>query len=307
MNIRSLYSIVSIIIIYSNTTDGFTWKKIYTTIVPQKIHKEIVYEEYKFDHGTLILNNIRGDIQVKTGWDSDKIFLKAIKKTPQLQELPELTFVKKSSENSLTIESKFDENNFEGGIDFELIVPHTIALKITAREGNIQVNKVNNPIILATEFGNIEVIQAQNTVKATAHKKGSISIHQPQKAITAFTNNGTISIYDAQSSIQAHSENGDIEIHSKMVPSTSLIKVATTSGTIKLYLPKDINAQLSAETKYGTVTSEQTITISSFATSLNNSAWKRFKREVEGILGSGEAQIKLSSVNSNIHLIKEKA
>jgi hypothetical protein len=35
---------------------------------------------------------------------------------------------------------------------------------------------------------------------------------------------------------------------------------------------------------------------------LNNKTWQRLKREVNGIIGSGETQVKLTSTNSSIKI-----
>lgn len=307
MNItRILFLLLCITILNHNTIKAFSWKNIYTSFIPQKPHKEIIFEEYALKNGTLLIKNKRGDILVKTGTDSDKIFLKAIKKSADPLDLPKICFSKFTADNTLTLESKYDEKIMKGSLDFELIVPPSVAVNIATHEGNISAKNVHNPIMLTTSYGNIEIIQAHNTIKALCHKKGSIKIDQPMATVNAYTNIGNITIYDAHASIFATADHGTIESHSTLVPSTSIIKVSTISGAINVYLPPDVNAQLFAETKFGTITSQQTVTVNAFATQLNNAAWKRFKKEIEGTLGSGEAQIKLSSVNSNIKLLHEK-
>jgi len=297
---------VCTIFFQSNTISAFSWEKIYNSVIPQKELKEVIYEEYTLNRGTLVVKNKRGLIQIKTGWDNDKIFLKAIKHTKRAEELTKLSFKQTLVNSTITIQTQYDESLITGSIDFELIVPHAIAVHIFAQEGNITVNTVNNPLELQTEYGNIEVIQARNTIKATVLDKGKIVIQQPLAVVYAQTTAGSITINDAQASVFATTESGSIECHSKNVPTTALIKLTTNSGVIALYLPPDVNASLQAETKYGTITSQQFITIKPFVTQLNSDAWKRFKKEVNGTLGSGEAQIKLQSERNSIKIFEEK-
>ena len=79
--IRLFFSFVCITILNQNTINAFTWKKMYTAIVPQEIHKETIFEEYTLASGTLIVKNKRGTVHITSGKNSDTIFLKAIKKS----------------------------------------------------------------------------------------------------------------------------------------------------------------------------------------------------------------------------------
>lgn len=299
-------SLICTIIIHNNTISAFSLKKIYNSIIPQKELKEVVYEEYTLPNGTLTVKNKRGTIQIKTGWDTDKIFLKAIKRTYSEEELPILTFMHTNSTAGINIHTNYDESIVQGSIDFELLVPHTIIAHIFTQEGNIIVNTVNNPLVLQSNYGSIEVTQARNTVHATVTQAGSITIHQPHAAVYAQTSSGGISIYDAQASVFATTESGSLQCHCRKIPSTAIIKLTTDSGAINLFLPPDVNASLQAETKYGTITSQQFITIKPFTTQLNKDAWKRFKKEISGTFGTGEAQIKLNSQNGFIKILEEK-
>lgn len=303
---QCVLSLICTIILHNNTISAFSWKKIYNSIIPQKELKEVVYEEYILPQGTLTVKNKRGNIQIKTGWDTDKIFLKAIKQTRSPEELPLLIYKHSNANAGVILQTQYDESTVHGSIDFELLVPHIITVNIITQDGTITVNAVNNPLILQSEYGNIEVTQARNSIHATINQTGSITIHQPYAAVYAQTHSGGITIYDAQASVFASTGSGALHCHCKKVPSTAIIKLTTDSGAISLFLPPDVNASLQAETKYGTITSQQFITIKPFTTQLNKDAWKRFKKEISGTFGTGEAQIKLNSQNGFIKILEEK-
>ena len=296
------------IIYSSNTIADFSFKKLYHTIIPHKIHHEIIYEEYSPKNiTTLTVKNKYGNVTVKTDADHTNIFLKAIKKSPEPEMLSKLTFAKQTNVQEMTIESTFDPEKIEGGIDFELIVPKKVALNVITNEGDTTIKEPYAPVYTATQKGSTTIINAHNTIDINNTNKGNITLYKPLGNARAETNNGAITIHDAQNSVIAHTNYGSIEMFAKDVPSTSSIKLATVSGNILLHLPQEVNAELQASTKLGTITSDHFITLKPQTTQLNKNAWKRFQKQIDGTLGSGEAQIRLSSVKSNIKVLEIKA
>lgn len=307
MKIRYLIVTICTIICGQSTISAFSFKKLYTSIIPPKLHQEIAYEEYNPKNVTLLrLKNKNGNVTVKTDKDHTNIFLKAIKKSPEPEMLPNLTFSQKTTGNQMHIESTYDENTVDGHIDFELIVPQKLALNISTDQGDILLKQNHAPCILSTQKGSIDSIDAWNTIDASTHK-GTIAFHKPRKHIKAHATKGNIFIYDAQESVIAHSDYGTVQMFAKAIPSTSTIKLTTVTGPILLHLPPDVNADLQASTKHGTITSDHFITLKPQTTQLNRHAWKRLQKEIDGTLGTGEAQIKLSSVRSDIKVIEIKA
>jgi tRNA threonylcarbamoyladenosine modification (KEOPS) complex Pcc1 subunit len=206
----------------------------------------------------------------------------------------------------IILETSFDAQLINGSIDFELIVPQKLAVNVHANDGLIKVCQSYCPVRASTDKGSIEIVSAHNSVDAVTHQKGAITFYNPESRIKAQTNNGNIMIIDAQSSIAANTNYGSIELFAKEIPSTSSIKLATNSGSIVLHLPPDVNADLQASTKYGVITSDHYITLKPHTTQLNRTTWKRLQKEVDGTLGSGEAQITVSSVRSDIKLLETK-
>ena len=303
----SLIICIFSIIYLQNTIDAFSFKKMYQYVIPPKLHEEIVYEEYPTQKlSKCTLKNKQGNIRVKTD-KQDKIFLKAIKKSADPQTVNKLTFSHKTVGQELVIQSSYDELTLDGMIDFELIVPQKLALNLATNEGTINTKDTYAPLAASTQKGSIEAAQVYHTLDAHTDIKGDIFIRNPHKQVKAHTTNGNIYIYDAQESIIAHADYGTVQMFAKEVPSTSSIKLTTISGTILLHIPADVNADLQASTKYGTITSDHFITLKPQTTQLNKQAWKRFQKQIDGVLGSGEAQIKLSSVKSNIKLLEMKA
>lgn len=307
MRTQSLILCICSIILSTNTITAFSFKKFYSTIIPGKLEQETIFEEHPPQKASLLtVKNRQGSITIKTDANHNTIFLKATKKAFEKDDLAKLAFSYKAQGQEIIIQSTHDES-IDGSIDFELVIPQTLAVNILNQNGSVKVCHSKAPVKVTTQKGPIEVVNPANTVEAISHQKGSIVVHQPHDRIKAQTTNGNITIFDAQNSITANTHNGSIELYAKEIPSTSAIKLASNSGSIILHLPPDVNADLQASTKYGIITSDHYVTLKPHTTQLNKNAWRRLQKEVEGTLGSGEAQIIVSSVRSDIKLIEIKA
>ena len=307
---RTHYLILCIFtIIYNQSTIAeFSFKKIYNYVIPSKTLQDTVFEEYNPKKATLFtLKNKNGNITITTDETQKTIFLKAIKKAFKAEDLPKLTFEQKITGQECIIAITYNTESIDGSIDFEIIIPAQLAINVNTHEGTVVVKNTHGPARISTQWGNIEVINAYNAVDASTQEKGTITFHKPQSRIKAQTNSGNIFIHEAQGTVIADTHYGSIEMYAKEVPSTSAIKLTTISGSILLHLPADVNADLQASTKQGIITSDHFITLKPQTTQLNRHAWKRLQKQVDGILGTGEAHIKLSSVKSDIKLLEIKA
>lgn len=151
--------------------------------------------------------------------------------------------------------------------------------------GNITINNTKGILVAKTDRGNIMVNKAQGNIHAV-------------------TQNGNITIDESTKSIIATTQKGGITTTCKNVQPLDTILLSTQSGNIKLGLPAVTNAELQARTGRGKLLSEHYITIKPQTVKLDRHMWARFKREVNGTLGSGEATIKLSATYGNINIVK---
>ncbi len=303
----SLILCIFSIIFTQSTTALLSFKKMYSYIVPQTVHQEVVYEEYDPKKATVLtVKNKNGAVVIKTDPNQPHIFLKAIKKTWDIEQITHLAFTQKVTGQEMLIEATYDENTVDGSIDFEIIVPQKLALTVTTLEGSIAINDAYGPTRVIAQRGPIEINNAHNSVDASTTVKGSITFHNPYARIKAQTNSGNIIIHDAHATVVAEAKYGSIEMFAKGIPSTSTINLATVSGAILLHMPSEVNADIQAYTKHGIITCDHFITLKPQTTQLNRQAWKRLQKQIDGVLGTGEAQIKLSSVKSDIKLLEMK-
>ncbi len=268
-------------------------------------HEEIIQKEYPLKGRKLVhVKNMKGTITVKSEWNNETLLMTATKKSTKPEYLDSLTIDdSKSDKNSIKIETICAANNKKASIDYVLVVPQNIRLELISDNGNIVVKETNGEIVAKTgNFGNIEIDNAQNAIYAQA-EHGSILINRAPKNVKAFSSNGNITIHNAEKSIIAQAEKGKIDIECLQVPSTGKLSLNTGSGNITLRIPESTSAELQAHTESGTLTCAHYVTVKPLTTQLNPSAWTKFKREVEGTIGSGEANITLHTDKGHIKIL----
>ncbi len=304
--IFSLITISSLIVTPSALAD-FSFKTLYHKIIPPKLYEETVYEKINPKSASLLtVKNECGNVNVSVDSHESLVSLKVTKKSPEPDRLPQLCYKHAITGQELLIEHAGEELKEHESVDFEIIAPQKLTQSLKTTRGNISTKDMATPTCLSTTHGSIEVCNAHNRVDAISQEKGAITFTCPHALVKAQTNTGNITIYDSYHSVIASTTNGAIKLYAKEVPSTSIINLSSVSGTIATYLPPEVNADVQAFTKQGTVTSDHFITLKQKTTQLNRNTWKQLQKEVEGTLGSGEARISLSSVKSDIKMMELK-
>jgi DUF4097 and DUF4098 domain-containing protein YvlB len=292
------------------------------SLFKRTIHEEIVQKEYPLKgRKSVYIKNIRGTITVKSEWTNQSLLVTATKKAPKAEYLDLVTIDdSKSDKTCINIETVYLEKNkktaglaksskpSKASIDYVLLVPQNVRLELVSDNGNIVVKEVNGQIVARTcNNGNIEIENAQNSIYAQVEKNGSIFINQANNNVKAFAHQGNIIIHNAKKGIIAQTDKGRLDIECLKLPSTSKVSLNTRSGNITLRIPETTNAELQAHTDKGTLTCAHYLTVKPMTTQLNPNAWTRFKREVEGVLGSGEATITVHSTNGHIKIVDATA
>ena len=275
-------------------------------------NEAVIEKEYKLEKpGTLAINNIDGDISITTEWKRDTVALRAFKKTSKKEDL-EVFSIKTNREDQfdghhLTLTTACSNKAAKGSVNYSLIVPAHVTLNLHTERGNIHVQDVNGAVSVSTISGNIDLKNVTNTIVALADEAGSIVIDTAKGNVKATTNKGDIKIIDAAKSVLASAKKGNILTTCNNVPSTSKIVLnSEIQGGITLSLPTSVNASLQGKTVKGKLTSDHFVTIKPFTTKLNRQTRRDFERQVDGIIGTGEADIRLTSNSGNIKILETK-
>jgi len=282
-----------------------TFEKISSLIKKEPLEKIDQRELSAVGIKQISIHNIHGPISIKTGWEKETICLKTIKKAKKQENLNNLTVTINTTQPHHLVVSSHDLNKKRNDIiEYELIIPLNLAVQLKTKKGNIIINKINGPIKAMTDAGTITISNTKNTICAQTNKTGDIIIEKAQGSIQALSRHGNITINNPCNNITAHSTRGKLMVTCDTISPSSIFKLETITGNITLRTPTKTDAYITAKTTHGTVTSDHPITLKPYTTKLNSTAWNLFKKEIEGTLGSGGAQIAFKSTHGNVKIVE---
>jgi len=311
----SLYGITLIltIVLSSNTTTAslFNTLRSFFGALP---YSEIMQKKYPLSSdATLTLNNFDGNIKITTK-KSHLVHLTAIKRANRPDMLPHLQISDNTSitptgqHTALTISSVISGEHVQGRIDYELTIPAGTALNLATETGAITIDAIHAPSVLRTQKGSINVRHAYESVTASVEDSGAISIGTATHSVRATTVYGNINVDNAHKNVLATSSGkGTIHIAYAVPPLNAEIALKTCSGNITVALPEKTNAAIAGKTKKGCLTSDHVITFAPMSSTLDSTAWTRFRQEVIGSVGiheTGVPHIRLESERGNIKIAK---
>jgi len=294
-----------------NAWGNFSMERVYS-FFGKYTNEEVIEKEYRVAKPTILkIRGIDGNITVTTEWKRDAICLKAVKRTAKKEDL-EVFSVKTNreeveNEHFLTLTTACSNKAAKGTVDYELIVPTYVALNLHTERGLIKVQDVKGKVAVSTINGTIDLKNINNAIIAQTKENGPISIDGATGDIKATTNKGDIRINDATRSILASTQKGNIITTCNNVSSSSKIVLnSEQQGGITLALPSSVNATLIGKTEKGRLTSDHYVTIKPFTCKLDRQTRKDFERQVDGVIGTGEADIRLTSNNGHIRILETK-
>lgn len=276
-------------------------------LLKRSTHEQVIQKEYPLTgKKTIYLENIDGDIIVNA-WNNPTLLVTATKQAPKAEYLSLRSMDdSESNKTGITIKTRSnkDKKAEKVSIRYELVVPPNTRLELVSESGNIIIKEVNGHIVAKTcKNGNIEINNAQSSIHAQVERNGSIVINRADHNVKAFAHHGDITIHNAQKGVIAQADKGKLDIECLKVPTTGKLSLNTRSGNITLRIPESTSAELQAHTEKGTLTCAHYVTVKPMTTQLNSNAWTRFRREVEGTLGTGEASINVHTHNGNIKIL----
>ena len=256
---------------------------------------------------SLSLRGIDGSVTIKTG-STKSLCIKTIIRARKQEDVDATTIaIDMIKNNHLAIATKCKNKKAVAMVDYELIVPETINLSMKLLgKGSIVIKDVKGSINVVAQ-DSIAISNTKKSVIAKTYNKGPISIINAFGPVDVVSCNGIIKGEKIAHSFRARSKKGKITIAYIGLPPEGTVDLKTESGAITLGLPSDTNAEIKATTFRGTLTSDLYVTLHPYTTQLNTSAWNKFKREVDGILGFGQATINLQSTKGNIVITNNNA
>lgn len=215
--------------------------------------------------GTIGLWNVNGDVIVHT-WDRNEVSIVAEKsaRTDEELRLIQLTIDPKPDKLSVSVKLPKRPGALFGGSEIRAHVTLTITVPVTAR---------------------LEEVQTVN---------GDVKIERVQGLVHASSVNGGVKGYDLAGEVIASSTNGSVDVGVASVRAGQKIRATTVNGSVTLRLPADVGASVSASVVNGHVDCEFPLQMSG----------RIGGHSVNGSIGDGGAEVKASSVNGNVRILK---
>jgi len=237
-------------------------------------HREKFQETYSFEKGSeLIVDNTNGSVYVES-WDRNEVRIEAEKVVKarsrrQAEEIMERVKIEiEQGRDYLKIRTKYPKRR--GGF-WNSLFGNRASIKVKYRifvpkEAKIDISTVNGKVGVTDVTGSIRVK----------------------------TTNGGIEVHGAKGSIKAKTTNGGINVELVEFEEDVEMSFRTTNGSIKVYFPENLRADVEARTTNGSVRTDFPIEVRG----------KFSKRRLKGKINGGGGRIVLHTTNGGIRILE---
>ena len=220
-------------------------------------------------NGRVSVSNVNGSITVEA-WDRDEVRLEATKIADSKETLADVEIKVESTANSLRVEADYKgwkwNNRGNENKNRKIEVEFRLSVPRTAVLSEIE-----------TVNGSVTVSNFTNLTKISAV-------------------NGNVTATNLRGTANLSTVNGQVMADFDGVDGSSRIGLSTVNGQVNLVLPSDVNATVKADSLNGIITND-------FGLPVRKGQY--VGRDLYGRIGSGETQIKLSSVNGPLSITRK--
>ncbi|MCD4817124.1 MAG: hypothetical protein K8S23_00355 [Candidatus Cloacimonetes bacterium] len=259
---------------------------------------------------TLNVESNNGKIEI-VPWDDNYVNIDAELSTNKDEskfDKIKISVIGSKSGDVCNIKTIEEENNLNVSVNYLIKIPIDSKVgEIITSNGAIYLKNVNGNVTAITGNGKINIENMTGNVSSKT-SNGKIDVSNLNGNITAKTSNGKIELTEIYGIVSAHTSNGKIELNdvkeiSSISTSNGVIyaeineinsdaDVSTSNSEIKVFLNKNINAKVIANT------SNSKIRIEDLDFSKQSTSNNYFK----GVLGNGENTLSIRSSNGSIKL-----
>ena len=213
--------------------------------------------------GRVELANVNGKIVIAT-WDRDEVKVDAVKQAKNQADLESVTIEIEAKPEAIRIKSKYPDSkrSNSSSVDYTVTVPRAA-----------QLDKISNV-------------------------NGAVEIDGVRGAVHASTVNGVLKATGLTQNAELSSVNGAVQASFDRVDAVKTISLKTVNGKTTLALPEGADADVTAHTVNGRISTEQPLTV--------KKRWP-LGSDLSGTLGKGGTHIELSTVNGAIAIERRTA
>ena len=245
-------------------------------------------------NGKVVLENVNGNIKVES-WNKNQVMVQVTKtvKADDQEDANEyfgrvgIEIV--NEKDYLEIHTHYPNGEgwegfwhwlFQGGsrnpnVDYVMKVPSTIKLDAGSTNGNVEIHSIAGGVEASSTNGNVEVHSATGVVKASS-------------------TNGWLNFDSVGGEIEGSTTNGGITAAISDSTGFQGLRLETTNGSIKIFCPEDLNANVSAHTTNGSIETQLPVMVQG----------EFGRKNFEGKINKGGAPIDLRTTNGSIQINK---
>ena len=129
---------------------------------------------------------------------------------------------------------------------------------------------------------------------ATSTVNGGVSVDGATGKVEASAVNGSVEATTLGGPVEASTVNGDVEVHMHSTSDATHLEYSTVNGSIRVYLPTELNADIEMSTVNGSFHSDYPLALSG----------RIDPHHLHAAIGSGGPRVRCSTVNGSIDLRK---
>ena len=266
---------------------------------------EIVRDEKRFAVNGLAdlrVTTFDGAIQIQS-WDRSDVLIEIEKRGPSKAAVDALQVIVNQNGNVIDVEVKRPKRETFRGMSFQqaaharlvVTVPRTTNIRARSGDGSIKIQEVSGRIELRTGDGSIRASEVSGEVSLDTGD-GSVIVERSEGRLTVETGDGSVHVTGRFGAVKLHTGDGSVvyraEAGSAMAEPWDII---TGDGSVTVYLPGNLGAELDAHTGDGRITNDLDI-------EKGDTADQKGRRTLRGRIGSGGKLLRVRTGDGAIRL-----
>lgn len=204
-----------------------------------------------------------GSIEVRS-WDRPEVLVEIEKRGSTKEAVDALEIVSEQKDGTIELEVKRPRRESFSNVAFyrspsaRLIVslPFRADLRARTGDGSIRLEGLQGRIELRTDDGSIRVARAAGELTCGTGD-GSVTVEDAEGRLAIESGDGGVSVSGKLASVHLRTRDGSIVYRAE--PGTSMADdwdISTDDGSVSLYLPPDLSAELDVQTGDGAIRNE---------------------------------------------------
>jgi DUF4097 and DUF4098 domain-containing protein YvlB len=183
----------------------------------------------------------------------------------------------------------------QGEVDFTVQIPAGMRVKASSGNGDVLISSAGAEVIASTGNGRVNVAGSTGEVTASTGN-GDVTVENAGGPVEVSTGSGAVRVVTSTGPVSANSGNGDIEVSIGKLDRMPDMTFSTGNGEVILRLPSGLDAEVSASTGNGTVTTDFPVTLRS---------GKLDPSRLRGTIGNGGGRLSITSGNGDVEIRRQ--